>query len=29
VAEGTPEQIVKNKNSVTGKYLAKALKPNK
>ena len=26
VAEGSPEQIVKNKNSVTGKYLAKVLK---
>jgi len=25
VAEGTPEQISKNKNSVTGKYLAKVL----
>ena len=26
VAEGTPEEIVKNKKSVTGKYLAKILK---
>lgn len=26
VAEGTPEEIAKNKNSVTGKYLAKVLK---
>ena len=26
VAEGSPEQIVKNKSSVTGKYLAKVLK---
>ncbi|MBM5781800.1 MAG: excinuclease ABC subunit UvrA [Pelagibacterales bacterium] len=26
VAEGTPEQIAKNKKSVTGKYLAKSLK---
>lgn len=26
VAEGTPENIVKNKNSVTGKYLEKVLK---
>lgn len=25
VAEGTPEEVAKNKNSVTGKYLAKAL----
>lgn len=25
VAEGTPEEVVKNKESVTGKYLAKAL----
>jgi excinuclease ABC subunit A len=26
VAEGTPEEVAKNKNSVTGKYLAKVLK---
>jgi excinuclease ABC subunit A len=26
VAEGTPEEVAKNKKSVTGKYLAKALK---
>jgi excinuclease ABC subunit A len=26
VAEGTPEEVAKNKNSVTGKYLAKTLK---
>jgi len=26
VAEGTPEEIAKNKNSVTGKYLSKVLK---
>jgi excinuclease ABC subunit A len=26
VAHGTPEEVAKNKNSHTGKYLAKALK---
>ena len=26
IAEGTPEQIIKNKKSVTGKYLVKELK---
>jgi excinuclease ABC subunit A len=28
VAQGTPEQVAKDKNSVTGKYLAKSLKNN-
>lgn len=28
VAEGTPEEVAKNKNSVTGKYLAKTLEQN-
>jgi len=28
VAEGTPEEVAKNKNSVTGKYLAKILDKN-
>jgi len=28
VAEGTPEEVAKNKKSVTGKYLAKTLKEN-
>jgi excinuclease ABC subunit A len=29
IAEGTPEEIVKVKNSSTGKYLKDALKPKK
>lgn len=29
VAEGTPEEVAKNKKSVTGKYLAKVLQPQK
>ena len=28
VAQGTPEQVAKDKNSVTGKYLARSLKNN-
>ena len=28
VAQGTPEQVAKDKNSVTGQYLAKSLKNN-
>ena len=28
VAEGTPEEVAKNKKSVTGKYLSKILKQN-